>query len=211
MDTSTSPSRLTDRKRAAIIDAAIEEFLAAGYDATSMDRIAARADVSKRTVYNHFPSKETLFAAILHQLWDATRTASPPAYCPDVPLREQLLGLLDRKLRLLNDEAFLALARVAIGAAIHSPERARDMVERLGEREEDLTVWIRAAAAAGRLSATDPVFAAHQLQGIVKAFAFWPQVTMGQPPLGIQEQQRLAESAADMFLAYYACQDADAA
>ncbi|WP_269502332.1 TetR/AcrR family transcriptional regulator [Burkholderia sp. IMCC1007] len=211
MDTSTSPPRLTDRKRAAIIDAAIEEFLAAGYDATSMDRIAARADVSKRTVYNHFPSKEALFAAILHQLWEAIRTASPPAYCADVPLREQLLALLNRKLRLLNDEAFLALARVAIGAAIHSPERARDMVERLGEREEDLTVWIRAAAAAGRLSTTDPVFAAHQLHGIVKAFAFWPQVTLGQPPLGMQEQQKLAESAADMFLAYYAREDGDAA
>lgn len=159
MDTSTPPQRLTDRKRAAIVDAAIEEFLAAGYDATSMDRIAARADVSKRTVYNHFPGKETLFAAILNKLWEATRTGSSPTYRADVPLREQLLALLDRKLRLMNDEAFLALARVAIGAAIHSPERARDMVERLSEREEDLTVWVRAAAAAGRLSVTDPVFA----------------------------------------------------
>ncbi|WP_175924181.1 TetR/AcrR family transcriptional regulator [Burkholderia latens] len=207
MNTSTTPQRLTDRKRAAIIDAAIEEFLAAGYDATSMDRIAARADVSKRTVYNHFPGKEALFAAILHQLWDATLTTGTPAYRADVPLRDQLLALLDRKLRLLNDEAFLALARVAIGAAIHSPERARDMVERMGEREEDVTVWIRAAAMAGRLSAPDPVFAAHQLHGMVKAFAFWPQVTMGQPPLGPQEQQKVAETAADMFLAYYARHD----
>ncbi|KWF34186.1 TetR family transcriptional regulator [Burkholderia diffusa] len=207
MDTSTSPQRLTDRKRAAILAAAIEEFLAAGYDATSMDRIAARADVSKRTVYNHFASKEALFAAILHQLWDATLTASAPAYRADVPLRDQLLALLGRKLRLLNDEAFLALARVAIGAVIHSPERARDMVERMGEREEDVTIWIRAAAAAGRLSVTDPEFAAHQLHGLVKAFAFWPQVTMGQPPLGAQEQQKVAETAADMFLAYYARAD----
>ncbi|MXN77716.1 TetR family transcriptional regulator [Burkholderia sp. 4701] len=203
MDTSTTHQRLTDRKRAAIVSAAIEEFLAAGYDATSMDRIAARADVSKRTVYNHFPSKDALFAAILHQLWDASHSGSTPAFRSDVPLRAQLLDLLTRKLRLLNDDAFLALARVAIAAAIHSPERARDMVERLGEREEDVTVWIRAAAAAGRLAAPDPAFASHQLQGIVKAFAFWPQVTMGQPPLSDQAQQRVAESAADMFLAYY--------
>jgi TetR/AcrR family transcriptional regulator of autoinduction and epiphytic fitness len=41
----------------------------------------------------------------------------------------------------------------------------------------------------------------------VKAFAFWPQVTMGQPPLGAQEQQKVAETAADMFLAYYARPD----
>lgn len=203
MDTSTTHQRLTDRKRAAIVSAAIEEFLAAGYDATSMDRIAARADVSKRTVYNHFPSKDALFAAILHQLWDASHSGATPAFRSDVPLRAQLLDLLTRKLRLLNDDAFLALARVAIAAAIHSPERARDMVERLGEREEDVTVWIRAAAAAGRLAAPDPAFASHQLQGIVKAFAFWPQVTMGQPPLSDEAQKQVAESAADMFLAYY--------
>jgi TetR/AcrR family transcriptional regulator of autoinduction and epiphytic fitness len=204
MDQLATHQRLTDRKRLAVIRAAIEEFLAAGFDATSMDRIAARANVSKRTVYNHFPSKEALFAEILRQLWDASHSGEPLVYRAALPLREQLIELLMRKLRLLNDEAFLSLARVAIAAGIHSPERARDMVARLGEREEDLTVWIRAAAADGRLRIPDPVFAAHQLQGLVKAFAFWPQVTMGQPPLSKAEQQRVADSAADMFLARYA-------
>ena len=196
--------RLTDRKRAAVIAAAIEEFLAAGFDATSMDRIAARAGVSKRTVYNHFPSKEALFAAILRQLWDSSDSVETPAYSGSEPLRAQLLQLLLKKLSLLNSEAFLSLARVAIAAGIHSPERAREMVARMGEREEDLTVWIRAAAADGRLKTTDPVFASLQLQALVKAFAFWPQVTMGQSPLGKAEQKQVAESAADMFLARYA-------
>lgn len=204
MNASLPPQRLTDRKRAAIIEAAIEEFRAAGFEATSMDRIAARASVSKRTVYNHFPSKEALFAAILRELWDESQTQHALTYRGDEPLRPQLLELLMRKLRLLNDEAFLSLARVAIAAGIHSPERARDMVARLGEREEDLTVWIRAAAADGRLKTSDPLFAALQLQGIVKGFAFWPQVTMGQPPLTKREQKKVAESAADMFLARYA-------
>src|SRR6201991_1278195 len=98
MSTSEPILRLTDRKRAAVIGAAIEEFLAAGFDATSMDRIAARAGVSKRTVYNHFPSKEALFAAILHQLWDASHTGDAAVYRPAEPLRAQLLALLYRKL-----------------------------------------------------------------------------------------------------------------
>ncbi|BAN27887.1 TetR/AcrR family transcriptional regulator [Caballeronia insecticola] len=203
MDSNDIPQRLTDRKRAAIVNAAVEEFIAAGYDATSMDRIATSAGVSKRTVYNHFPSKEALFAAILHRLWDASETGDTPAYNADEPLRAQLLALLARKLRLMTDEAFLSLARVAIAAGIHSPERARDMVARIGQREEDLTVWIRKAAADGRLSVADPVFAGQQLHGIVKGFAFWPQVTMGQPPLSKHEQKKVAESAADMFLARY--------
>ena len=37
---------------------------------------------------------------------------------------------------MLDDASFLDLARVAIAETIHSPERARDMVARLGEREE---------------------------------------------------------------------------
>src|SRR5471032_406396 len=204
MNTTANQLRLTDRKRAAVIAAAIEEFLAAGFDATSMDRIAARANVSKRTVYNHFPSKEVLFAAILQQLWNASHMGDAPSYRADQPLRVQLIELLSRKLRLMNDDAFLSLARVAIAAGIHSPERARDMVARMSEREEDLTVWIRAASADGRLKTSDPVFASQQLQGLVKSFAFWPQVTMGQPPLSKAEQKKVAESAADMFLARYA-------
>ena len=202
--TPATPQRLTDRKRAAIVAAAIDEFLASGFDATSMDRIAARASVSKRTVYNHFPSKEALFASILCQLWDSSATADAPGYRAGEPLRAQLVELLMRKLRLLNDEAFFKLARVAIAAGIHSPERARDMVARIGEREEDLTVWVRAAAADGRLKANDPAFAAQQLHGVVKAFAFWPQVAMGQPPLDEAQQRQVAESSADLFLARYA-------
>ncbi|MBN3810921.1 TetR/AcrR family transcriptional regulator [Paraburkholderia sp. Ac-20347] len=209
MSTADTPQRLTDRKRAAVLEAAIEEFLAAGYDATSMDRIAARASVSKRTVYNHFPSKEALFAAILHRLWDAALTGAAPAYRADAPLRAQLLELLQRKLRLMGDASFLALVRVALAAGIHSPERARDMVARIGEREEDVTIWIRAAAADARLGNADgapfdPLFAAHQLHALVKGFAFWPQVTMGQPTLSAAEQDHVAQSAADMFLARYA-------
>ncbi|MBP0590103.1 TetR/AcrR family transcriptional regulator [Paraburkholderia sp. LEh10] len=209
MDESTPLSRLTDRKRAAVIEAAIDEFRASGFDATSMDRIAARASVSKRTVYNHFPSKDALFAAILQQLWDASAGGEAPGYRADQPLRPQLLALLTQKLRLLNDDAFMSLARVAIAAGIHSPERARDMVARIGEREEGLTVWIRAAAADGRLQTRDPAFAAQQLQGLVKGFAFWPQVTMGQPPLTTDEQKKVAESSADMFLACYAANSSD--
>ena len=58
-------ARLTDRKREAIIQAAIAEFRDNGFKVTSMDRIAARAEVSKRTVYNHFPSKDFTLASLL--------------------------------------------------------------------------------------------------------------------------------------------------
>jgi TetR/AcrR family transcriptional regulator of autoinduction and epiphytic fitness len=199
----TAPQRLTDRKREAIIQAAIAEFRANGFDITSMDKIAATAGVSKRTVYNHFPSKEELFAEILNQLWTRVTAEQETAYRPDLPLRDEMRRMLMAKLQLMGDDNFLDLARVAIAATIHSPERAQDMVARMGKREEGLTVWIRAAQADGRLKPVDPEFAAQQVQGMLKSFAFWPQISMGQPRLSPEMQTTVVESALDMFLACY--------
>ena len=198
------PRRLTDRKRLAILQAAIDEFRSGGFEATSMDRVAAAAGVSKRTVYNHFPSKDALFAEILLQLWEKSSAQVDLAYHPDRPLRAQLLELVRQKLRMLDDANFVDLARVAIAETIHSPQRAQAMVARLGDKEEGVTTWIRAALADGKLEPLDPVFAAHQVQGLVKSFAFWPQVTMGAPPLSKAMQEQVAASAVDMFLGYYA-------
>lgn len=199
-----APDRLTDRKRRAILDAAAEEFRAYGFDATSMDKIAAKAEVSKRTVYNHFPSKEDLFAETLVQLFHGSSAALDLPYRADQPLRPQLTELMNQKMRMLADQNFIDLARVAIAEAIHFPERARKIVARLGEREEGLTLWIRAAQADGRLKGSDPAFAATLLHGQVKAVAFWPQVTMGMPPLAPEMQAPLVEAAVSMFLSYFA-------
>jgi TetR/AcrR family transcriptional regulator of autoinduction and epiphytic fitness len=199
----TAPQRLTDRKRQAIIQAAINEFRDNGFEITSMDKIAATAGVSKRTVYNHFPSKEELFAEILNQLWIRVTAEQETSYRPELPLRDQLRVLLMAKLQMLGDDNLLDLARVAIAATIHSPERAQDMVARMGAREEGLTVWIRAAQADGRLKAVAPEFAAQQIHGLLKSFAFWPQISMGQPSLSTEEQNTVADSALDMFLACY--------
>ena len=199
----TVPQRLTERKREAILQAAIAEFRSSGFEITSMDKIAATAGVSKRTVYNHFPSKEALFAEILNRLWHSITAEQDVSYSCEKPLREQLRALLQAKLRMLADENFLDLARIAIAATIHSPERAQDMVGRMGEREEGLTAWIRLAQADGQLKPVEPAFAAQQMHGLLKTFAFWPQISMGQPSLTEDEQIHVIESALDMFLSRY--------
>ncbi|MFI9375057.1 TetR/AcrR family transcriptional regulator [Streptomyces parvulus] len=52
-------------KRAAILAAARELFLANGFDRSSVDAVAARAEVSKRTVYDYFGDKRTLLQAVV--------------------------------------------------------------------------------------------------------------------------------------------------
>ncbi len=200
----TAPQRLTDRKRQAIVQAAADQFRALGFEATSMDKIAAAAGVSKRTVYNHFPSKEDLFAETVVQLFHSSGDVQDLPYRSDVPLRDQLAQLLRHKVAAMANADFLALARVVIAEAVHSPERAHPIVARLGEREQGVTTWIRAAQADGKLKECDPAFAATLLQGQVKAVAFWPQVTMGAPILDAASQEVLVDAALTMFLAYFA-------
>jgi len=199
----TAPSRLTDRKRDAIIQAAIVEFRAHGFEGTSVDNVAARAEVSKRTLYNHFPSKDELFAAILHILWESSASQLQRAYEPARPVRDQLLELLDSKLAMLSDDSFLALARVAIAAGLHSPERAQEIVARIGEKDGGLLDWIKSAQKAGALKPGDAALAVKQLESLVKGVAFWPQVAMGQPVLAPRARKQLAVATADLFLSLH--------
>jgi len=203
MTTRSTAPRLTDRKRDAIVQAAIVEFRDNGFEATSVDKVAARAEVSKRTLYNHFASKDELFAAILHILWENSASDLQRAYEPGRPVRQQLLELVHAKLATLADENFLALARVAIAAGLHSPERAREMVERIGEKDGAMLDWVRAAQKAGALKPADAAQAYKQLECLVKGAAFWPQVAMGQPRLAPAAQKKLAAATVDLFLSHY--------
>ena len=118
-------------------------------------------------------------------------------------MREQLLDLVHTKLTMLADENFLTLARVAIAARLHSPERAREMVERIGEKDGAMLDWVRAAQKAGALKPADAAQAYKQLECLVKGAAFWPQVAMGQPRLAPAAQKKLAAATVDLFLSHY--------
>jgi AcrR family transcriptional regulator len=54
----------TGATTAALVDAARELFARDGYDATSLDAVAARASVTKGAVYHHFEGKRQLFEAV---------------------------------------------------------------------------------------------------------------------------------------------------
>ncbi|MEU8825216.1 helix-turn-helix domain-containing protein [Streptomyces sp. NPDC048636] len=59
-DTPDRRERRRQGTRSRIIDAALELFAECGYAATSVDAIAERADVARRTLFNHFPRKQDL-------------------------------------------------------------------------------------------------------------------------------------------------------
>jgi len=188
----TRQERLTDLKRKAIVSAAIEQFQSNGFANTSMDKIAAAAEVSKRTVYNHFASKDALFDEILQQLWQQTKAAEDQRFDAAKGVDAQLRTILQSKLELLSQPSYLKLARVVLAELIQDPTRAQTVIASIAEKEAGLKLWLREAVEAGALKCEDPDMAADLIHGQLKAVAFWPQVTLGiEPPDSTRREQLL--------------------
>lgn len=86
---------VSEQKREAIIGAAIQEFKRKGFQSASMDSISAVAKVSKRTVYNHFESKELLFQEIAKQIFSLSKKVVDVPYDSSQSLEEQLMKHAD--------------------------------------------------------------------------------------------------------------------
>lgn len=194
---------LTEQKRAAILEAALAEFEARGFRETSMDRIAETAGVSKRTVYNHFASKDALFRAITTALSERVAQVTDYRYDPALSLEGQLRTIGGQVLDMLVSPGFVTLSRVALVEMIRSPDLARETYNLVRERQTGLARWLTDAADDGRLELDDAVWAADLFLGLIKSFAFWPQILGGQPVPDPATRGRILDSAVELFLGHY--------
>ena len=146
-----------------ILEVATELFLTEGYGSTSIEAVAARAGISKRTFYHRFDDKAALFAAVVHRIIEQIR---PP---PGVPLLEgatlqeilrRLAGLI---LRAALSPQAIALHRLVTAESARFPNLVRAVYDEgwaqeattlIGDllarelRDARLTVELRSFAAA---------------------------------------------------------------
>lgn len=193
---------VTEQKREQIIDAAVAEFQELGFSGASMDRVACRAAVSKRTVYNHFESKEALFKAILTLMVDEMSAALDTVkFQSGVPIEQQLHDIAWVEGRLLTSPSFMKLARLVIS------ETTRDAVlaEGMNKRMEKLHVFndfFAAAHSEGLLNAPDAATAAEQFLALIKSRAFWPVIFSG-VPVTKDEMEEIISNTVTTFLKAY--------
>lgn len=108
-----APGRPKDpEKGAAILDAAKRLFTTQGFDATSMDQIAAAAGVSKLTLYSHFGDKERLFAAGAQAFCEQQLPGTLFEPRPETPLRERLLEIARAFFAMLSSPEAIAGHRI---------------------------------------------------------------------------------------------------
>ncbi|MFG2090442.1 MULTISPECIES: TetR family transcriptional regulator [unclassified Spirillospora] len=89
--------RKKQRTRSALVDAALDLFLSQGYEATTIDEIVAAVDVSQRTFFRYFATKEDVVTSFLAEHDDVLRealAARPPGERPFTALLESLRVML---------------------------------------------------------------------------------------------------------------------
>ncbi|RKN47493.1 TetR/AcrR family transcriptional regulator [Micromonospora endolithica] len=170
-DTSTPPG-LRERKkqqtRLAIYEAALELFVAEGFDRVSMTQIAEAANVSKATVFNYFPSKEDLIMVAMREAMTdpgkPVRARAPGESVLDA-LRRAFLDELDRReshvgldagglgfMRVVRSSPALA-GRVMLLDRHREVQLAQALAEETGAAPGDMTPNMVAAAVLGAMRA----------------------------------------------------------
>ena len=189
-------------KRAAIVEAACALFLETGYGATSMDQIAATAEVSKRTVYGHFDGKEELFEGVMNGM--CARLAG------GCPLGDEWLGPPERVLtiagrwllKLITRPEAVALHRVVTGESARFPQLGK-MFFRMGPGRmiEQFARYLAAQNIAGTLDVPDPEAAASRLLEMIRGPIHVPQLLGLREPPDDAEIEQTVDEAVRLFIA----------
>ena len=125
------------QKRLTILSAGRELFLSNGYQGTSVDQIAASAEVSKQTVYKHFGDKQELLLAIVADVLGATVTSFLPRIArlgEATDLGPELIALGEDYLRAVLQEQVVQLRRLVVGEANRVPALAAQYYEKAPAR-----------------------------------------------------------------------------
>jgi TetR/AcrR family transcriptional regulator len=162
-------SRIQQKNRQVILDAALEVFSAHGFRGATLDQIAERAGLSKPNLLYYFPSKEAVHAALLTGLletWLDPLKAMDPKGKPV----DEVLAYVRRKLDLSRD--FPRESRLFAGEILQGAPRLAEVIEGdlralVNEKAATLQAWM----AEGRIARVDPVHLIFSIWALTQHYA----------------------------------------
>jgi AcrR family transcriptional regulator len=116
-------------RRAQLLDAAREVFVAQGYHSAAMDDIADRAGVSKPVLYQHFPSKLDLYLALLDESCDNLIEATTAALRSTADNKQRVAATMDVFYAYVANEG--GAFRLVFESDLVNEPQVRERVERV--------------------------------------------------------------------------------
>lgn len=194
--------KLSEKKRLAILDAAEALFYKSGVEHTSMDQIAAQAGASKRTVYNHFATKDELFHAILARMLANINNDEVISFDQNTAIEHQLTAIAQQEVRLLTSANFLRIAKIAFMQMLLQPELAQSLANNSMGCMRYLEPFLQDANSAGVLDIDEVDVAAKQFVYQLKSFVFYP-LLYGFESAKQQQPELVIKQTVALFLARY--------
>jgi TetR/AcrR family transcriptional regulator, mexJK operon transcriptional repressor len=187
-----------------ILDIATGLFLEIGYGDTTIELVAEKAQISKRTLYHRYPDKAALFGTVVRRIVGRLRPPDVAGLFTGGSLEEILVRLAGIILRAALNPQALALHRIIMAEATRFPELAAAVADRSASQEaiERIAALLQREVTAARLPATAAQFAAVQFLQMVIASpqrrALGRGLAMGEP-----EMDRWAKETVSLFLNGY--------
>lgn len=182
-----------------ILCAAISEFSKFGVVGSTMEKIAKRAEVSKRTLYKNYANKDKLFDAVIDLQLSTIKRLTDCPFQTDRPMIEQLKELAQQAIKLTNNEAYLTLSRIVIIESMRSQEAAEKINLKFKDCEKGMSGWFSAAEQAGALDGIPAKTAATMFYGSIKQLVYWERAIKWQPERPEQELLEMVEHVCKVF------------
>lgn len=162
-------SRIQQKNRELILDAALEVFSLHGFRGATLDQIAEVAGLSKPNLLYYFPSKEDVHKALLTGLLD-TWLDPLRAMDPEGEPMQEILGYVRRKLDLARD--FPRESRLFANEILQGAPRMREAIEGdLRGLVEDKAAVLKAWMDQGRIARVDPVHLIFSIWALTQHYA----------------------------------------
>lgn len=184
--------------RERILDSALQVFAEKGFSAATTREIAKVADVNEVTLFRHFETKSSLFAAVLSErspLFEISRKVSF-----DVERRIEDVIADNAKLVLGILRSNRHLFMVVVGDAWRQPRMRATVGEETFRRGLDLLMrFMKAQMDAGRLRRMDPEVPARALMGMIQSYFINNDVLEGKRP-DVAKEEKLIRGFVNIFL-----------
>jgi TetR/AcrR family transcriptional regulator, regulator of autoinduction and epiphytic fitness len=194
---------VADQKRQAILDAAVQNFLATGYERTTLEMVAKDAGVSTATVYKHFSTKRALFGGIMERIWE-TKVDLSDSVEQGTDSTEILTVIGQEYAQLLRQPQVEALFRVIIAEAPRFPELGEELYYRGKEPYlKRLHAYLQKESELKRFQIADIPLAARQFLGMINDVIFWPRFLIMDLKISDSDIENVITNAVETFLARY--------
>ena len=181
------PSRAeAETLRANVLDAALDAFIAHGFEAASMEGIARAAGVAKITLYRHFQSKDRLFVDVARRAQLDVRNSLGPIVERDIhrdaPLEDVLREIIDKLYLGYTDPRYLAVSRMVIAEAARFPKLGRALLTDSKVVARPLVAYLQHLKDSGRIVVESPQDAATQICGLASGAGRYVLVSPSRHP-----------------------------